>query len=216
MLAASERATLAQGKRLEEIRAANHGQRIYLSSTKGKSITDQFRRYLTREDATHIGKALYGFLMGVCGFIAEFGLVPPDGGFRIKWAEPADLIENLRAESRYSPARRGAVATVYADGQTDVEVLETLDRLAAEHLAACELGRQHRRFRRDIDQLLRLAETHRFTVLPPDWRIGDPGEQTPDANPGTLAERITALARRNGVSVLAPERSGDEPQQRLL
>lgn len=214
----AEKTTAVQRKRVEELQAENGGRRLYTYPVKGKAITDQFRRYVTRQDASCIGRGLYEFLMNVCGFIAEYGLVPPDGGFRIKWAEPADLIEALPGESGYSPARRGHVQRVYADGQTDAEVLDSLLKLAREHHADCALGRSDREFNRDISLLIKLAEPRQFMLVPPGWRLIPTSDAPPraEAPPGSLAERIGELAQRNGLTLVAPPAVDPGGQVRLL
>ncbi|HEY3944416.1 MAG TPA: hypothetical protein VGL78_04245 [Solirubrobacteraceae bacterium] len=203
MLATREKTTPAQRQRLDALEQENPQQRFYTETVTGKSIIDQFRRYLVSENADRIRKALYEFLTGVCGFIAEFGLEPPDGGFRIKWAEPADLIEALFPSTGFSPARRGIARRVYRDGQTDVDVLKAVIDLAREHRAVCELGRRQRRYARHFDVMLALARMHGCTILPAGWRV-QPG--APENRPagGTLATRIVDLAEKNGLALIAP------------
>jgi hypothetical protein len=211
--------TPAQQERVREVEASNGGARLYTYTTKGKTILDQFRRYLTRQDAGCIGRALYEFLTVACSYIAEMGLVPPDGGFRRVWAEPADFIESLPGETAYMPARRGSVGSVYADGMTDVEVLEGIDKLAAEHHAACALGRSDRLFNREISAMIQLAEAHQFTVLPPGWHLADLAEEAAPAHAqptGSLAEALNRLANRNGLTLVAPPPVDADGQVRLL
>ena len=211
--------TPAQQERVRVIEASNGGARIYTYTTKGQTVLDQFRRYLTRQDAGCIGRALYEFLTVACSFIAETGLVPPDGSFRLVWAEPADLIDSLPGETSYMPARRGIVGRVYADGMTDVEVLKGIDKLAAEHQAACALGRTDRRFNREISAMIQLAEAHHYTVLPPGWRVADLTEEgaPTDAHPaGSLAGALATLADRNGLALIAPPPVDADGQVRLL
>ncbi len=211
--------TPAQQERVREVEASNGGARIYTYTTKGQTVLDQFRRYLTRQDADCIGRALYEFLTVACSFIAETGLVPPDGSFRLVWAEPADLIDSLPSETAYMPARRGSVGRVYADGMTDVEVLEGIDKLAAEHHAACALARSDRRFNREISAMIQLAEAHQFTVLPPGWRVVDLAEEDAPvhAEPTwSLAEALAKLANRNGLALIAPPPVDADGQVRLL
>jgi hypothetical protein len=210
--------TPAQQARLEELQDDNGWPRLYPERVQGKTIIGQFRRYVTRQDADCIEHALYDFLMMVCGFIAEYGLVPPDGGFRIKWAEPAALIEELANGG--GAARHGRVARVYADGMTDVEVLAALDDLAEEHRAACEDGNARRRFDRDISVAVRLLEPHAFTIVPPGWQLADADADlaTPEAErlPGSLAAALVQMAARNRLTLIAPPEVEADGQVRLL
>jgi hypothetical protein len=214
---ASEAVTVVQQQRLDAIRGEGCERRLYTYAVGGKTIVGQFRRYLQRQDAGCIGNALYEFLTVACSFIAEMGLVPPDGGFRIVWAEPADMIDALSEQTRYMPARRGEVSRVYADGMTDVEILQALDELCAAHRRSCALGRQDRKFNHEISALLSLAEAHCFTIVPPGWRLGEPSEMVDQAPAGSLAAKLSELAARNGQTLIAPppgpELSG---QTRLL
>ncbi len=213
----SEKTTPVQQQRVKELKAANEDQRIYTYRAKGKTITDQFRRYVTRQDASYIGQALYGFLMGVCGFSAEYALVPPDGGFRIKWAEPAKLIHALPHECRFTPARSGHPTRVYADGQTDVEVLDSILAVAAEHQADCLAGCRKREYGRDVSAAIKLLEPHQFTIVPAGWRLVDEQDHTPQTGPpGSLAEAIHRLANRNGVWLAEPTAVEAGGQTRLL
>jgi|HubBroStandDraft_2_1064218.scaffolds.fasta_scaffold322713_2 hypothetical protein len=218
MSTTTERVTAAQQQRLDALRAEGCDRRLYTYNTRGATITGQFRRYLEREDASCVEKALYGFLTVTCSFIAEMALAPPDGNFRSVWAEPADMIDALPGETRYVPARRGHVGSVYSDGMTDVEVLHELDRLAAEHREACLLGRQDRRFNREISALVQLADVHQFTIVPPGWRLGKPDEAGATAEPpGSLAAALVALAQRNGQTLISPLPGPDSTgQTRLL
>lgn len=217
MPVATERVTAVQQRRLDVIREEGCERRLYTYQVQGKTIVGQFRRYLQRQDASCIEKALYEFLTGACSFIAETGLVPPDGGFRIVWAEPADMIEALYEHTRYMPARRGEVGRVYADGMTDVEILQALDGLAAEHSQACALGRRDRKTGREISVLLKLAEAHNFTIVPQRWRLGEQDEIVRAEPPGSLAAALIELARRNSHTLISPP-PGPEPggQTRLL
>jgi hypothetical protein len=183
---------------------------------QGKTIIGQFRRYVTRQDARCIEKALYDFLMSVCGFIAEYGLVPPDGNFRSKWAEPAALMEELARGG--SLTRRGTVECVYADGMTDVEVLAEIDKLAGEHQAACQERRTQRAFERDISLAVRLLGPHHFTIVPPGWTLtNSPGSGTPEEHPtGSLAHALVQLAAGNGLALTAPPGVEENGQTRLL
>jgi hypothetical protein len=210
--------TPVQQQRVEGLQAANDGQRIYTYPVNGKTITDQFRRYVTRQDASHIGKALYGFLTGVCGFIAEYGLIPPDGGFRIKWAEPAKLIHALPRECRFAAARRGHPERVYADGQTDVEVLAGIFTLAAEHNPDCLVGCAGREFDRDISTAIKLLERHRFTAVPPGWGLtATPNAPLPTRPlPESLAQRLAGLAEKHNLTLVAPPAVDADGQVRLL
>lgn len=215
---AEKKTTPVQRKRVEEIQADNGGCRLYTYPVKGKTITDQFRRYVTRQDASYIGQALYEFLMNVCGLIAEYGLVPPDGGFRTKWAEPATLIDTLMSEHRLAAARRSHVERVYADGQTDAEVLDSIFNLIQQHYADCAAGRRDREFNRDISIVIKLIEPLRFMVVPPGWRLVPAAEAPaqPDEPPGSLAELLRDLAKRNGLALIAPPAVESDGQVRLL
>lgn len=218
MSATAEKTTPVQQQRVEELQAETGGQRLNTDPVKGNAITDQFRRYVTREDASCIGRPLYEFLMNVCGFIAEYGLVPPDGGFRTKWAEPAKLIDALPGECRLNGTRRGRVQRVYADGQTDVEVLESIFKLAEEHYADCAAALSVREFDRDISIAIKFLEPHRFMVVPPGWRLAPAAEAPPqpDEPRGSLAERLRDLAQRNGLTLIAPPAVDAGGQTRLL
>jgi hypothetical protein len=218
MSATAEKTTPPQQARLAELQDENGWPRIYTYNVQGKTIIAQFRRYVTREDAGCIEKALYDFLMGVCGFIAEYGLVPPDGGFRTKWAEPASLIEELANGG--GGARRGHVGRVYADGMTDVETLAEIDGLAHEHSERCEAARSQREFDRDISIAIKFLEPHNFTVVPPGWQLA-PAEHAPataDAGkpPGSLAEALVRLAAGNGLTLIAPPPVDADGQVRLM
>jgi hypothetical protein len=208
--------TAVQQARVAELQDKDGWPRLYTYPVQGKTIIGQFRRYVTRQDASCIEKALYDFLMSVCGFIAEYGLVPPDGGFRSKWAEPASLLEELANGGRVQ-RDYGRVERVYADGMTDVEVLAEIDKLASEHQAACLQARALRAFERDISVAVKLVEAHHFTIVPPGWTLANPQNATPDEQPaGSLAHALVQLAAANGHALIAP--LGVEPngQTRLL
>ncbi|MGH2903066.1 MAG: hypothetical protein ACRDK7_05700 [Solirubrobacteraceae bacterium] len=219
MSATVEKRTPAQQARLAELQDENGWPRIYTYTVQGKTIIGQFRRYVTREDSSCIEKALYDFLMGVCGFIAEYGLVPPDGGFRTRWAEPASLIEELRHGALQGWRRREA-QRVYADGMTDLEVLDAIEALADEHNERCSQARAQREFDRDISVAIKCLEPHRFTIVPPGWQLtptdraqpaGDTGER-----PGSLADALIGLAASNGLTLIAPPAVEADGQVRLL
>ncbi len=207
----------AQKARIAELQDENGYPRLYAENVQGKTIIGQFRRYVTREDACCIEKALYDFLMMVCGFIAEHGLVPPDGNFRSKWADPASLIEELanggRAQRSY-----GTVAHVYQDGMTDVEVLAAIDKLADEYRQVCRAGRARRAFEQDISAAVRLLDPHGFTVVPPGWTLTKSTEHgVTDQHPdGSLAQALVRLAAANGLSLIAPPAVEHNGQTRLL
>ena len=216
MSVTAEKTTHVQRQRVEEIEAKTGGQRLYTYPVQGKTIVGQFRRYVTREDSSCIEHALYDFLMMVCGFIAEYGLIPPDGGFRSKWAEPAALIEELANGG--GGTRRGHVERVYCDGMTDVEVLAAIDGLADAHRAAGEQGRSDREFNRDISIAINLLDPHRFMVVPPGWRLvaAEDAPPQPEQPPGSLAERLAELAQANGQNLIAPAAVYADGQVRLL
>ncbi len=212
------RETPAQRARIAELQDEHGYPRLYAETVQGKTIIGQFRRYVTREDSRCIEKALYDFLMMVCGFIAEYGLAPPDGNFRSRWADPASLIEELpnggRAQRHY-----GRVAHVYQDGMTDVEVLAAIDSLADEHRQACRAGRARRAFQRDISTAVQLLSPHGFTIVPCGWTLSDStangvsSDQHPD---GSLAHALVQLAADNGHALIAPPGCEDNGQTRLL
>ncbi len=219
MSVTAEKTTLPQQARVAELQDENGWPRIYTYNVQGKTIIGQFRRYVTREDASCIERALYDFLMGVCGFIADYGLVPPDGGFRIKWAEPADLIEELR-HGTLNKWRRSEAHCVYADGMTDVELLDAIAALANEHHPACAVSRADRRFNKEISIIIKLAEAHHFTVVPPGWQLA-PADHAPAAGdagerPGSLADALHRLAAANGLTLTAPPAVEADGQVRLL
>jgi len=217
MAAKTGRLTDAQTRRVRELQNENGRPRIYTYSVQGKTIVGQFRRYLTRQDAACIEKALYEFLTGPCGFITEYGLVPPDGGFRIKWAEPADLLEELAGGGGL--ARRGEAQRVYADGMTDVEVLAAIDTLAAEHKQACLEQREQRTIDREISAAIRLLEPHHFTIVPPGWRLTATADDEPPtdlAPPGSVAYKLMQIAYSNGLTLIAPPPVDPGGQVRLL
>ena len=216
MSATAEKPTPVKQQRVEELQDENGWPRIYTYPVQGKTIVGEFRRYVIREAAACIGRALYDFLMMVCGFIAEYGLVPPDGGFRTKWAEPAKLIEELANGG--AGTRRGRVGSVYSDGMSDVDVLSAIDHLADEHRVTCEKARADREFERDISIAIKFLEPHRFMVVPPGWRLAPAAEAPPqpDERPGSLAERLGALAQRNGLKLIAPPTVEHDGQVRLL
>lgn len=209
--------TPAQRTRITELQDESGYPRLYRENVQGKTIIGQFRRYVTREDSRCIEKALYDFLMMVCGFIAEHGLVPPDGNFRSKWADPASLIEELanggRAQRDY-----GRVERVYQDGMTDVEVLAAIDNLADEHRQACLAARAVRAFERDISVAVKLLEPHRFTIVPPGWTLSESTEQgVADTHPaGSLASALVQVAAANGHALIAPPSVDANGQTRLL
>lgn len=88
--------TSAQRATLERLERTVGPRRRYTSKHRGSSIVRQFRLYLEREDADQIGQALYEYLtMKIPFIIAHFGLVPPDGGFRTHYAEPAGLLSDI-------------------------------------------------------------------------------------------------------------------------
>jgi hypothetical protein len=211
--------TAAQQRRVEELQDENGWPRIYTYPVQGKTIIGQFRRYVTQEDSEQIGHALYDFLKGTCGFIAEHGLIAPDGNFRMKWAEPADLMQELANGISGGAARRGRAQIVYADGMTDVEVLAAIDKLADEHRAGCEQGRSRRRFNREISIAISVLEPHGFTIVPPGWRLASNDERAgsgPQERPGSLAAALVHLAARNGLTLIAPPAVEADGQVRLL
>lgn len=213
----TETAIIPQAERVQEIEASNGGARVYTYPIQGKTIIGQFRRYVTRQDSKCIGHALYEFLMMVCGFIAEYGLIPPDGGFRTKWSEPASLIEELSNGGRLT--RRGSVQRVYSDAMTDVEVLAAIDKLADEHRASCEKARADRAFNRDISLALKFLEPHGFIIVPPGWRLADLADGGPvphAASAGSLAEALHRLANSNGHILIEPPAVDAAGQTRLL
>jgi hypothetical protein len=211
--------TVVQQRRVEELQDDNGWPRIFTYPVQGKTIVGQFRRYVTQEDAEQIGQALYDFLKGTCGFIAEYGLIPPDGGFRIKWAEPADLMHELANGISGGAARHGRAQIVYADGMTDVEVLAAIDALADEHRAACEKARATRRFDREVSAAITLLKPHGFTIVPPGWTLTN-DNQTPGGGqqerPGSLAAALVEMAERNGLTLIAPPAVEPDGQVRLL
>lgn len=218
MSPAAVRETPAQQNRVAELQDDDGYPRIYTYPVQGKTIIGQFRRYVTHQDARHIEKALYDFLMSVCGFIAEYGLVPPDGNFRHRWAEPAALIEELanggRAQRDYGRAER-----VYSDGMTDVEVLAAIDQLAAEHNETCRQARTQRAFERDLHLSVKLLEPYGFTILPPGWTLtasDTAREQTQTTEPASLADALKRLAARNGLTLTPPPAANQDGQLRLL
>jgi hypothetical protein len=209
------RETPAQHARIAELQDENGYPRIYPQAVQGKTIIGQFRRYVTREDARCIEKALYEFLMMVCGFIAEYGLMPPDGNFRSKWADPASLIEELANGGQAQ--RDGRVGRVYQDGMTDVEVLAAIDKLADEHRRGCHAGRAQRAFERDITAAVKLLDRYHCTIVPPGWTLTESGEQVADEHPaGTLAHALVQLAASNGLALIAPPTVERNGQTRLL
>jgi hypothetical protein len=211
----ADKTTAVQQARVAELQDENGWPRIFTYPVSGKTITDQFRRYVTRHDPDCIGKALYEFLTMVCGFIAEYGLVPPDGNFRIKWAEPAKLIEEL-ANGGHA-ARQGSAQRVYADGQTDVEVLAAIDALADEHRDACTARCREREFDRDINVAITLLEPHHFVLVPPGWRlVAADGQPQPAQPPGSLAEHLVQMAAAHGLALIAPATVEPSGQVRLL
>jgi len=211
------RETPTQQARIAELQDENGYPRLYPQHVRGKTVIDQFRRYVTREDASCIGHALYDFLTLVCGFIAETGLIPPDGSFRLVWAEPAGLIDELanggRAQRDYQRVER-----VYQDGMTDVEVLAAIDQLARDHEQRCGAARTQRAFQRDISVAVKLLEPHHFTIVPPGWTLaeGDPETSVTEHPPGSLADALTQLAAHNGKRLLAPPTVEAGGQIRLL
>lgn len=210
--------TPAQRERVEELQDETGWPRIYTYPVQGKTIVGQFRRYVTWQDASCIGPALYEFLTGVCGFIAEYGLAPPDGNFRSKWAEPASLMDELGNGFSGVAARRGDAQRVYADGMTDVDVLAEIDKLTDEHRCGCEKDRAGREFDRDISVAIKFLQPHRFMIVPPGWRLAE-DDQTAgsDTKPlGSLAAALSELAARNGLKLIAPPTVEADGQVRLL
>lgn len=212
----AQRGTPAQQERIAELQDENGYPRLYPQHVQGKTIIGQFRRYVTREDTSCIGQALYNFLRLVCGFIAESGLIPPDGGFRLVWAEPAALIDELanggRAQRDYRRVER-----VYQDGMTDVEVLAAIDQLASDHEERCRAARTQRAFQRDISVAVKLLEPHHFTIVPPGWTLANPGRQPSVEQPaGSLAAALVQLAASNGLFLTAPPGADSDGQIRLL
>jgi hypothetical protein len=208
--------TVVQQARIEALQDESGWPRLYTYPVNGETIIGQFRRYITREDATCIDRALYDFLMMVCGFIAEYGLIPPDGGFRIVWAEPAALIEELARGA--AATRTGRVQRVYRDGMTDVEVLAAIDELAGEHQATCRAGRAQRALNHDISAAVKLLEPHGFTIVPPGWRLSERDEPATAGQqpPGSLADALMRLAQANGLMLAAPPAVDATGQIRLL
>ena len=216
-MSADSKITPVQQARLDELQDEDGKRHIYTERVQGKTVVGQFRRYVTREDAEQIGHALYEFLMGVCGFIAEYSLIPPDGGFRTKWAEPADLIAEL-SQGGWAQRDHRWVERVYSDGMTDVEVLDAIDRLAGEHQHACEAGRETRRFNRDISVAISLLAPHHFTVVPPGYQLAaqDSQQSRMQEPKGSLAERLAQMAEANGLTLIAPAPVEPGGQVRLL
>ena len=164
-------------KRLEQTAGA---RRRYTSEDRGSSIVRQFRLYLEREDASKIGQALYRYLTLKIPFvIAHFGLVPPDGGFRTYYQEPARLLADILPHTRELEARieRGDPDTVYSDGEDDLTVTRQVLALAEEHLdRVLRKGRKRGRAR-DLANAEVLAARHGYVLAP----TGDPSE------PGAIA-----------------------------
>lgn len=118
---------LAQSARIDELSVG--GERIFAEKVQGASVISAMRRYCATRDAGQINKALYSFLTGHLSFIAHFGLVPPDGGFRTEYADPDRLCVDLL--NAHSPHR---VSSVFTDGMTDKEVEEELRGIARRQL----------------------------------------------------------------------------------
>lgn len=118
----------AQQARIDALTADGAG-RIFAERVQGASVISALTRFCRTRDAGQINKALYGFLTGHLSFIAHYGLVPPDGGFRIEYADPDRLCADILAAHR--PQR---TSSVFTDGMTDTEVEEALRALAARQL----------------------------------------------------------------------------------
>lgn len=118
----------AQSERIDRL-SAETGGRIFAEKVQGASVIAALTRFCHSRDARQINKALYSFLTGHLSFIAHYGLVPPDGGFRIEYADPDRLCADILAA--FSPHR---VSSVFADGMTDKEVEEALRQIARRQL----------------------------------------------------------------------------------
>jgi len=110
MSATAEKTTPVQQQRVEELQDENGWPRIYTYPVQGKTIVGEFRRYVTREDAACIGRALYDFLMMVCGFIAEYGLVRQTADFAPNGRSPQSSSRNWQTEAP-APAAGASVAS---------------------------------------------------------------------------------------------------------
>lgn len=118
----------AQAARIDELTTAGAG-RVFPERVQGASVVAALTRVCRTGDAAQINKALYGFLTGHLSFIAHYGLVPPDGGFRIEYADPRRLCADILAA--HSPHQ---VSSVFTDGMTDKEVEAKVRRIATEFL----------------------------------------------------------------------------------
>jgi len=160
--------TPAQQAALERLDRTAGPRRRYTSSHSGASIVSQFRRYLEREDANQIGQALYEFLtMKVPSIIAHFGLVAPDGQFRVYYAEPALLLVDIYQQREMLDRRlaRQDPDTVYADGQDELAVTRQLLELAEQHLERVLRAARERTRSRDLDRARDLASRHGFELV---------------------------------------------------
>jgi hypothetical protein len=160
------RAQQAALKRLEQTFGA---RRRYTSEDRGSSIVRQFRLYLESEDATKIGQALYRYLTLKIPFvIAHYGLVPPDGGFRTYYQEPARLLADILpyAEQLEARVERGDPDTVYSDGEDDLAVTRQVLALANEHLERALRHALARGRERDLADAEALAARHGFELTP--------------------------------------------------
>jgi RimJ/RimL family protein N-acetyltransferase len=160
---AAQRATL---KRLD--RTAGQRRR-YTSQYRGASIVRQFRLYFQHEDADHIGHALYEFLtLKVPGVEARSGLIPPDGGFRHHYAQPAALLADVMPLRHMLEARLEAADpdTVYSDGEDDVSVLRQILAIADDSLERVVRAAVERARESDLATARQLAANHGYSLVP--------------------------------------------------
>lgn len=166
---ASQRLPAAQRDRLDALAEEHPGVRMFTRKATGAAVIRQLTRYLASEDASKIRTALYDFLTLRCGFIAHFGLLPPDGNFQATYSEPTDLIEEMLGHHMHGGEiwlQRGEPGMVMADGMTDIEVYREVMGLALEARDRARDSAAKRSAARELATAKLLAERHGLLLVP--------------------------------------------------
>lgn len=117
---AKRKLTEVQEARIAEL-TAESGRRIYEYGYQGAGVLRSVERYLTTGDSSKITRSARDFLMMQCGFIAHFDY----HGFVGTYRNVRLFLDEFKAWRPYSSLRREP-SSVYADGMTDIEVMDRL------------------------------------------------------------------------------------------
>jgi hypothetical protein len=154
--------TLRQKETME--RLFEEGKDAYPESRQGKTVVEEFRRYVDTRDPEKIGNGLYHFsTMGAGGLndIAHFNI----HGFRSVYPHPAVYIERLLIceIERWSPERLAEDPNayhslyVYTDGMTSGEVAARIIEIAYTNRREVLADWKERRYAEDLAEATRLA-----------------------------------------------------------